>query len=111
MSCEWKKSTAIKYRNQYQNQPVYVHVEITSGMYANHLNNEVFNVGTFMRNVQVEFVQGAVRGGKDGEYRVGLKLVNGGWIYVLGLTHYVINDNNDGKMASALEISANEFFK
>ncbi|CAM4304324.1 DUF1806 family protein [Lacicoccus alkaliphilus] len=106
--------------NQYQNQPVYIHVEITSGVYADHLNEDVFNAGTFLRNIQVEYIQGAIRGGKDGAYRVGLKLVNGGWIYVLGLTHYAINENDefimhgfdhDGKLASALEISSNEFFK
>src|SRR5690625_7434742 len=106
--------------NRYQNQPVYIHVEITSGVYADHLDENVFNAGTFLRNIQVEFVQGAIRGGRNGQYRVGLKLVNGGWIYVLGLTHYVINANgefimhsfdHDGKLASALEISSNEFFK
>lgn len=106
--------------NDYQNKKVYIHVEITSGMYANHLNSEVFNTGTFLRNIQIEFTQGALRGGDDGEYRVGLKLNNGGWIYVLGLTHYEVNANNEfimhgfnheGKLASALEISTNEFFK
>lgn len=105
--------------NSYQNKKVYVHVEVTSGVYADHLDSEVFNAGTFLRNIQVEFAQGAIRGGKNGEFRVGLKLTNGGWIYVLGLTHYEVNDrdefimhgfNHDGKLASALEISAQEFF-
>lgn len=106
--------------NDYQNKKVYVHVEVTSGMYASHMDERVFNSGMFLRNVQVEFSQGAIRGGDNGEFRVGLKLDNGGWIYVLGLTHFEVNDNSefimhgfnyDGKLASALEISTKEFFK
>lgn len=106
--------------DNYQNKRVYVHVEVTSGMYASHMDERVFNSGMFLRNVQVEFTQGAIRGGSDGEFRVGLKLDNGGWIYVLGLTHFEVNDNDefimhgfnyDGKLASALEISTEEFFK
>lgn len=106
--------------NGYQNKKVYIHVEITSGMYASHLDSNVFNAGTFLRNIQVEFTQGALRGGENGEYRVGLKLSNGGWIYVLGLTDYEVNENNEfimhgfnheGRLASALEISSKEFFK
>ncbi|HIW13354.1 MAG TPA: YojF family protein [Candidatus Salinicoccus stercoripullorum] len=106
--------------NRYQDEKVYVHVEVTSGMYASHMDEKVFNAGMFMRNVQVVFSQGAIRGGGNGEFRVGLKLDNGGWIYVLGLTHFEVNDNDefimhgfnyDGKLASALEISVREFFK
>ncbi|WP_020007584.1 DUF1806 family protein [Salinicoccus albus] len=106
--------------NSYQDKNVYVHVEITSGMYASHIDEQVFNAGTFLRNIPVNYTQGAIRGGNDGEFRVGLKLENGGWIYVLGLTHFEVNENDEfimhgfnyeGKLASALEISSKEFFK
>ncbi|GAA3732698.1 YojF family protein [Salinicoccus jeotgali] len=106
--------------DSYQNKKVFVHVEVTGGMYASHFDDKVFNAGMFLRNVQVTFVQGGIRGGENGEYRVGLKLDNDGWIYVLGLTHYEVNDDNefimhgfnyDGKLASALEISTQEFLK
>ncbi|GAB3056051.1 DUF1806 family protein [Salinicoccus sesuvii] len=104
----------------YQDKQVYVHVEVTSGMYASHMDEQVFNTGMFLRNVPVTFTQGAIRGGSDGQYRVGLKLDNGGWIYILGLTHFEVNANDefimhgfnyDGKLATALEISTKEFFK
>lgn len=105
----------------FQNTPVYLHVEITSGMYASHLDNNVFNAGTFLRNIQVEYIQGTIRGGnRSKEHRVGLKLTNGGWIYVLGLTHYIVNEdeefimhgfNGEGKLAAALEISTKPFSK
>src|SRR5699024_9769826 len=68
-----------------------------------------------------EYIQGTIRGGnRSKEHRVGLKLNNGGWIYVLGLTHYVVNEdgefimhgiNAEGKLASALEISTKPFTK
>ncbi|MCG7331944.1 DUF1806 family protein [Salinicoccus roseus] len=106
--------------NSYQDKKVYIHVEVTSGMYASHLDDQVFNAGMFLRNVPVNYTQGAIRGGDEGQYRVGLKLDNGGWVYVLGLTHFEVNGNNEfimhgfnyeGKLASALEISTKEFFK
>lgn len=106
--------------NSYQDKNVYVHVEITSGMYASHIDEQVFNAGTFLRNIPVNYTQGAIRGGNNGEFRVGLKLENSGWIYVLGLTHFEVNENDEfimhgfnyeGKLASALEISSKEFFK
>ena len=115
------KSEVQEILSSYENTPVFLHVEITSGMYANHLDQSIFNAGTFLRNIQVEYIQGTIRGGnRSKEHRVGLKLNNGGWIYVLGLTHYVVNEdgefimhgiNAEGKLASALEISTKPFTK
>lgn len=99
---------------------VYVHVEVTSGMYASHFNQEVFNSGTFIRNVQVGVVEATIKAGENDQYRVGIKLDNGGWIYVIGLTHFIVNEENEfimhgfnyeGKLASALEISHQPFRK
>lgn len=99
---------------------VYVHVEITSGMYASHFNQDVFNAGTFVRNVQVNVIEATIKPGENNQYRVGIKLDNGGWIYVIGLTHFIVNEadefimhgfNYEGKLASALEISHQPFRK
>lgn len=98
----------------------YVHVEITSGMYASHFNDEVFNAGTFVRNIQVGIVEATVKVAENDQYRVGIKLDNGGWIYVIGLTHFIVNEadefimhgfNYEGKLASALELSQQPFRK
>lgn len=115
------KQDVQKVLTSYENTPVYLHVEITSGMYASHLDGNVFNAGTFLRNIQVEFIHATIRGGnRSKEHRVGLKLANGGWVYVLGLTHYIEGENGEfimhgfnteGKLASALEISTQPFFK
>lgn len=106
--------------DEYQNTPVYLHVEVTSGVYASHNNDDVFNAGTFLRNIPVTYTQGTLKGGGNFEYRVGLKLDTGGWVYVTGLSHYTVNENNEfilhgidynGKLAAALEISRNKFKK
>jgi hypothetical protein len=43
------KQDVQKILTTYENTPVYLHVEITSGMYASHLDGNVFNAGTFRR--------------------------------------------------------------
>ena len=101
-------------------KPAYVHVEITSGMYASHMDQEVFNAGTFVRNVQVNIVEATIKKAENDQYRVGIKLDNGGWIYVIGLTHFIVNEvdefimhgfNYQGKLARALELSHQPFRK
>ena len=103
--------------NQYQNKPVYLHVETTNGAYASHFDEKVFNAGTFLRNIQVSYIQGIITGGNKEPYRVGLKLDNG-WIYVQGLTHFEIDAqgrflmaglNYQGQLAAALQISETPF--
>ncbi|HLR39551.1 MAG TPA: DUF1806 family protein [Jeotgalicoccus sp.] len=104
----------------YKNEPVYIHVEVTNGVYASHNNDEVFNAGTFLRNIPITYTEGTLKGGNNFEHRVGLKLDNGGWVYVTGLSHYTVNENDEfilhgidhsGKLAAALEISRKEFKK
>ena len=79
----------------FENKPVYLHVETTNGAYANHFDQRVFNAGTFLRNIQVTYEHAQLKGGDKDPFRVGLKLRDGGWVYVQGLTHYEINDNNE----------------
>lgn len=104
--------------SSYANQTVYLHVETTNGAYANHMDQRVFNAGTFLRNIPVTFVHAQLKGGQKDPYRVGLKLDNQGWIYVQGLTHFEINERNEfllaglnyeGQLAAALEISTEPF--
>ena len=104
--------------SEYENKPVYLHVETTNGAYANHFDSKVFNAGTFLRNIQVTFTHAHLTGGNKEPYRVGLKLDNNGWVYVQGLTHYEVNDNGEfllagfnyeGQLAAALEISTQPF--
>ncbi|WP_193390212.1 YojF family protein [Staphylococcus haemolyticus] len=102
----------------FENKPVYLHVETTNGAYANHFDQRVFNAGTFLRNIQVTYEHAQLKGGDKDPFRVGLKLRDGGWVYVQGLTHYEINDNNEfliagfnyeGQLAATIEISEQLF--
>lgn len=104
--------------DQYANEPVYIHVETTNGAYANHFDQRVFNAGTFLRNIQITYTHAQLKGGVKDPFRVGLKLDQSGWVYVQGLTHYEVNDNNEfllagfnyeGQLAAALEISHKPF--
>ncbi|MEK4169734.1 MULTISPECIES: YojF family protein [Staphylococcus] len=102
----------------FENKPVYLHVETTNGAYANHFDQRVFNAGTFLRNIQVTYEHAQLKGGDKDPFRVGLKLRDGGWVYVQGLTHYEINGNNEfliagfnyeGQLAATIEISEQPF--
>ncbi len=104
--------------DQYANQPVYLHVETTNGAYANHFDQRVFNAGTFLRNIQVNYQHAQLKGGGKEPFRIGLKLDNHGWVYVQGLTHYEVDKhdalliagfNYEGQLAAALEISRQAF--
>ena len=104
--------------SSYEDKPVYLHVETTNGAYANHFDQRVFNAGTFLRNIQVTYEHAQLKGGDKDPFRVGLKLRDGGWVYVQGLTHYEINDNNEfliagfnyeGQLAATIEISEQPF--
>ena len=104
--------------SEYENKPVYLHVETTNGAYANHFDQKVFNAGTFLRNIQVTFTNAHLTGGVKEPFRVGLKLDNNGWVYVQGLTHYEVTENkelllaglnHEGQLAASLEISSKPF--
>ncbi len=112
------ETTVQKLFDHYANEPVYIHVETTNGAYANHFDQRVFNAGTFLRNIQLTYQHAQLKGGDKDPYRVGLKLDNNGWVYVQGLTHYEVNDdeefllagfNYEGQLAAALEISRKPF--
>ncbi|MDQ0243493.1 hypothetical protein J2S09_001029 [Bacillus fengqiuensis] len=96
-------------------QTVYVHLETTNGAYAAHFNDQVINVGAFIRNAAVNVKQGKITG--EGPFRVGLELELG-WVYAEGLTDWELDDegrlllaghNRDGQLAVALQISEKPF--
>ncbi|MBU5267206.1 YojF family protein [Virgibacillus proomii] len=98
------------------NKVVYIHVETTNGAYASHLNEKAYNVGAYVRNVKITYVQAKiVAEGKT--YRVGLKTANG-WIYAEGLTDWTIHEgaklllaghDHEGRLMVALQISETPF--
>lgn len=96
---------------------VYVHVETTSGAYASHFGDDVFNVGAYVRNARVKYTEGKIVKGDAHSYRVGLKL-EFGWIFVEGLTDWEIYKDNqlllsglddDGRLMVGLQISEEPF--
>ncbi|MFC3882205.1 YojF family protein [Bacillus songklensis] len=94
---------------------VYIHLETTNGAYASHFNEQVINVGAFIRNAAVNVKQGKITG--KGPFRVGLELDHG-WVYAEGLTDWefdgqgrllMAGHNRDGQLAVALQISERPF--
>ena len=73
---------------------MYLHVETTNGAYANHFDERVLTQVP-LRNIQVTYEHAQLKGGEKDPYRVGLKLREGGWVYVQGLTHYEVNHDNE----------------
>ncbi|SDZ66842.1 Protein of unknown function [Evansella caseinilytica] len=103
--------------SQLTGKKLYVHLETTNGAYASHYNQQFLSAGAFIRNVQLTFVQGKIKG--DGPYRIGLE-TESGWLYAEGLTDWELNEqkqvlfaghDKDGKLAVALELSVTPFPK
>lgn len=101
--------------NQLANQDLYIHLEVTSGAYANHRDSNKHPGSAFITNAVIQFKQGAISG--SGPYRVGLKTEQG-WIYAEGLTHVdeeeqdrliLAGHDNQGKLVVALQLSREMF--
>ncbi len=101
--------------DQFLDQDIYVHIETTTGAYANHRDKKAMTVSAFLRNSIINFHRGSIKG--TGPYRVGLKTANG-WVYAEGLTHFEIDaqsrlllagHDEEGKLAVALELSKTPF--
>ncbi|MDQ0257423.1 hypothetical protein J2S74_004881 [Evansella vedderi] len=99
------------------NQKLYVHLETTNGAYASHKDESFFSAGAFIRNAQLTFLQGKIKG--NGPYRIGLE-TELGWLYAEGLTDWEIDEQNrllfaghdsEGKLAIAFELSTAPFPK
>src|SRR5699024_1478324 len=103
---------------EYENKPVYLHVETTNGAYANHFDQKEYNDGTFLRNIQVTLTHANLSSAVNEHHSDGPKLDNNGWVYVQGLTHYEVTENkelllaglnHEGQLAASLEISSKPF--
>lgn len=101
--------------DSFLNKDTYVHLETTTGSYANHRDEKAMTVSAFIRNTVIRFSLGSIQG--DNPYRVGLKTENG-WVYAQGLTHFEIDEDNrllmaghnsEGQLAIALELSLTPF--
>ncbi|MBW7455140.1 YojF family protein [Paenibacillus sepulcri] len=99
-----------------KDQALYVHLEMTSGAYAAHLDSNKHPAATFISNASIQYSQGSIAG-EGPYYRVGLKTANG-WIYSEGLTHWDETDterlilaghDGQGKLIVALQLSRTPF--
>ena len=68
-----------------KDEDLYIHLEMTTGAYASHLDSSKHPAATFITNAMIRYSHGSISG--DGPYRVGLKMAQG-WVYSEGLTHY-----------------------
>lgn len=100
----------------FQNQDVYVHLEMTTGAYAAHHDSSKHPAANFISNALIRFSHGSISG-TDPYYRVGLKLAQG-WVYAEGLTHYeeseterliMAGHDSQGKLVVALQLSREPF--
>lgn len=97
------------------NQDVFVHLELTTGAYANHLDSSRHPASAFISNAVLRYTQGSISG--KNPYRVGLKTTHG-WVYAEGLTHVdeqekdrliLAGHDKQGKLVVALQISRESF--
>lgn len=101
--------------DQLANQELYIHLEVTSGAYANHRDSSKHPGSAFITNARIQYSNGAISG--HGPYRVGLKTEQG-WIYAEGLTHVdeqekerliLAGHDSEGKLVVALQLSKEMF--
>ncbi|RXZ80935.1 DUF1806 family protein [Paenibacillaceae bacterium] len=101
--------------DQLKDQELYVHLEMTSGAYAAHLDSTKHPTATFITNAVIRYSHGSITG--EGPFRIGLKTAQG-WIYSEGLTHYDDNEvdrliiaghDSAGKLVVALQLSREPF--
>ncbi|MGL4523290.1 MAG: DUF1806 family protein [Bacilli bacterium] len=72
---------------KFAEQPMYVHLETTTGAYAAHYGKAPMTVCALLRNLEITYAYGALKG--VGPFRAALKTPTG-WIYAEGLTHMKI---------------------
>ncbi|MNC56838.1 hypothetical protein D3C75_1064610 [compost metagenome] len=101
--------------DRFNGKEIYLHLELTNGAYANHLDSSRHPASVFISNARVRYTHGSISG--NGPYRVGLKTEQG-WVYAEGLTHVDETDrerlimaghDSMGKLVVALQISLEKF--
>lgn len=95
--------------------PVYLHLETTTGSYTALEPGGQQPVVAFIRNTKITFSRATING--DGYYRVGLKMPDG-WVYANGLTHHELNErqelllhgiDDEGNLTVALQLALQPF--
>ncbi|ASA21562.1 YojF family protein [Paenibacillus donghaensis] len=96
-------------------QDLYLHLELTTGAYATHLDSTRPSGSAFISNAIVHYTHGSISG--TAPYRVGLKTADG-WVYAEGLTHVdeketerliMAGHDSQGKLIVALQLSREKF--
>ncbi|MNW25048.1 hypothetical protein D3C74_17800 [compost metagenome] len=96
-------------------EKVYLHLELTTGAYASHLDSSRHPAGNFISNARIRYSHGSISG--QHPFRVGLKTEEG-WVYAEGLTHWDEEDGErlilaghdaQGKLIVALQLSREPF--
>jgi hypothetical protein len=94
-----------------KDQDLYIHLEMTTGAYAAHLDHSKHPAATFISNTVIRYSHGSISG--SGPYRVGLKMIQG-WVYSEGLTHFeeseterliMAGHDSQGKLVVSLQLS------
>ncbi len=97
--------------DSFKDQDLYIHLEMTTGAYAAHLDSSKHPAANFITNAVIRYSHGSIAG--SGPYRVGLKMIQG-WIYSEGLTHWeeseperllLAGHDNQGKLIVSLQLS------
>lgn len=98
-----------------QHQDLYIHLEMTTGAYASHIDSSKHPAATFITNAVISYSHGSISG--SGPYRIGLKMQQG-WVYSEGLTHYeesetgrliLAGHDSLGKLIVSLQLSREPF--
>jgi len=98
-----------------KDQDLYLHLEMTTGAYASHLDSSKHPAATFISNTVIRYSHGSIS--DHAPYRVGLKMEQG-WIYSEGLTHFeeteterliLAGHDGQGKLVVALQLSREPF--
>lgn len=101
--------------DMFRGQKLYLHLEMTTGAYASHLDSTKHQASTFITNTLISYDLGSIQG--EGPYRVGLKMQQG-WIFSEGLTHWEETETERlllaghdvaGKLVVALQLSKEPF--
>ncbi|MFC5448588.1 YojF family protein [Paenibacillus aestuarii] len=99
----------------FKDQDLYIHLEMTTGAYAAHLDSSKHPAANFITNALIRYSHGSIAG--SGPYRVGLKMHHG-WVYTEGLTHVdevdaerliLAGHDSQGKLIVSLQLSREPF--
>jgi hypothetical protein len=103
--------------DDFKDQDLYIHLEMTTGAYASHNDDTKFTASAFISNGIIRYTLGSIEGNRP--FRVGLK-IDQGWIYAQGVTHWDENDqerlilaghDHEGKLVVSLQLSKKPFWK